>query len=63
MLYVLFCFSNATKRLTRCSPFYRGGGVLDEADHLLFHIHRLGLESERHFVDQRLDAFAVTRAG
>lgn len=46
----------------RTSPFYGGGGILDEADHLLLHVYRLGLESKCHFVDQRLDAFAVSRA-
>lgn len=44
------------------SPFYRGWSVLNEADHLLLDIHRLRLESKRHFVDQRLDAFSVSRA-
>lgn len=44
------------------SPFYRGRRVLNETDHLLLHVHRLGLESKCHFVDQRLDAFAVCGA-
>lgn len=50
------------KSVISSSPFYRSGGVLNEADHLLLHIYRLGLESKRHFVDQRLDAFAVAGA-
>lgn len=50
------------KSVISSSPFYRSGRVLDEADHLLLHIHRFGLESKRHFVDQRLDAFAVAGA-
>lgn len=44
------------------SPFYGGGGILNEADHLLLHVYRLGLESKRHFIDQRFDTFAVSRA-
>lgn len=44
------------------SPFYWGRRVLNETDHLLLHVHRLGLESKCHFVDQRLDAFAVCGA-
>lgn len=53
---------SSLKSIISSSPFYRGGVVLDEADHLLLHIYRFGLESKRHFVDQRLDAFAVAGA-
>lgn len=33
-------------------PVDGGGRVLNEADHLLFDVHRLGLEGKGHFVDQ-----------
>ena len=45
-----------------CSPVYRGGGVLNEADHLFLHIDRLGFEGKSHFVDQGFDTFTVPRA-
>ena len=46
----------------RNSPVDRCGGVLDEADHLLLDVDRLGLQGKGHLVDQRLDPFAVAEA-